>query len=149
MEAVKIGLLVRKYLLEVQAPIRSPDGSEVFLPNSSYSSPAYCKQPDPSCVCIDACAIIFLGGVVRTGHIGFKSLLNPAGYTLGDYTSRRQEINRYLEEIEATQYVKAQAFLANETVHWIYFEDSSPPRATLHGKMQDVEFGRTKRSRHV
>jgi len=61
-EAIKMGRVVRKYLISVRAPMYSGLDRKMFLGRICDGT--------PDCVCASACALIWLGAVVRDGRVG-------------------------------------------------------------------------------
>jgi hypothetical protein len=123
-EALKIGRLLRKYLLSVFAPSRSSDTSFRLMRPSDISD--LCRGP--SCICVGACALIWFGGVSRAGHVGlhrpgindpeFNAPLSADASTV--YKRTLQEITRYLEEMEAPRPLIDTTFATSSSeIQWV------------------------------
>jgi hypothetical protein len=105
-EALQIGRLVRRYLISVWAPSRSPMDNSFGLWTSTPSLET-CRGP--TCICASACGLIWLGAVQRFGEIGlhrpritdpqFRAL--SANDASAVYKRALQEISRYLDDMEA------------------------------------------------
>ena len=101
-EAMKLGRLVRKYLIAAYAPIGVPG------PLQLLSAPARDLCEGPQCICASACALIWLGSVARDGTVGVHrpKITDPQFATLPlaqakiAYTQTLQRVVRYLEEME-------------------------------------------------
>jgi hypothetical protein len=68
-EAVKIGRFFRRYLIRAEAPrVRGPPRQRVSSLPLLGSIHPLCRGP--SCICASACALIWFGGIERSGSIG-------------------------------------------------------------------------------
>lgn len=125
-EALKIGRLLRKYMLHVQAP--SMRGPNDFM---AYGHPPSADQPlceGPTCVCASSCALIWFGSVQRDGTVGLhRPKFNDPQFGLlpQEEASRRyryalQEISRYLEEMEVPRsMIEAMASTGSADIRWV------------------------------
>jgi len=156
-EALKIGRLFREHLIQTWAAIASNDdaGPTFFSPTSG--NPLCSGQ---HCTCASACALIFLGGVDRTGTVGLHrpQIIDPTfrGLSPTDAsTVYRQMLGRiaaYLDEMEVPKTI-AESMIATDSsdIHWVdatndgldrppsiaEWEDAScGPRPTLSSEMQ-------------
>jgi hypothetical protein len=104
-EAIKIGRLLRKYLLHSQAP-------SMFADNDfwAYGYPPSTEHPlckGPKCRCASACALIWFGAVDRLGAVGLHrpKITDPQFSALPpDEASKRYKdalkaVSMYLEEV--------------------------------------------------
>jgi hypothetical protein len=105
-EAMEIGRLVRKFLVTLHAPDKSLGRADVELRVSSNDE-AICSGA--SCICASACALIWLGGVERSGGVGFHRptvsderfrSLQPAEAAAA-YRSVISSISQFMDEMEA------------------------------------------------
>jgi hypothetical protein len=130
-EALKIGRLLRKYLLSVFAPFRFSDASFRLMRPSEISD--LCRGA--SCICASACALIWFGGVSRAGHVGlrrpgindpeFKAL--PAADASTFYNRALREITRYLEEMEVPRPLIDTMFATSSSeFQWVEEVDGGP-----------------------
>jgi hypothetical protein len=130
-EAMKIGRLVRKYLLTVEAPFYNPHNGTSILSGGDLAG-TVCQGP--SCVCASACALIWFGAISRTGRVGLHRprIVHP------DYTAlpvdaasavyRRvlDEISRYLEEMEVPRpLIDAMVATSSADIRWVDGMDST------------------------
>ena len=112
-EALKIGTLLRSYLVTVFAPGR--DGNQfsdfnIIIDEKGVRS-SNCEGP--TCICASSCAFIWLGAVERYGVVGihrpkftdpeFAAL--PPDQAASVYKSTLAAVSGYLEEMEAPRSV--------------------------------------------
>lgn len=129
-EAMKIGRLVRKYLLTTWAPSRYADDLPFHLTNPSWTvgRPVEYLCQGPTCICASACGLIWFGGVDRTGQVGlhrpkitdpqFKALQPANASTV--YRRVVQEISRYLEEMEAPRpLIDGMVATSSAEIRWV------------------------------
>jgi hypothetical protein len=157
-EAIKIGKLIRKYLLTADAPEgHSPDLE--FQPYLRGNSDLLCRGPD--CVCASACALIWFGATTRMGVVGlhrphtddpeFKNAAPPVAANL--YRRMISEVMHYLNEMEAPHWVNdTLADTSSDEIKWINNNLSSLDRSLDHppsyaewvnascGRMTDAEY---------
>jgi hypothetical protein len=128
-EALKIGRLLRKYLIAASAPHRLPDG-RVFLESNGRRSDGkralLCEGG--GCVCASACAFIWLGATQRFGSVGlhrprtedpaFKAL--APGDAANAYRRMLDNIIRYLDEMEAPRpIVDVMVATSSGDIRWV------------------------------
>lgn len=123
-EAIKIGRLFRKYLLEAHAPKRM-FGFSQFL----FADKAECSEPDDSkCLCASACALIWFGAVYRVGDVGLhrprttSTAFGKAAPAQAEkwYKEELKHISAYLEEMEVPSPVSQKMLLTNSSdVRWV------------------------------
>lgn len=110
-EALKIGRLFRKYLVQTAVPL--DEG-----PACNYSS----------CNCVSACALIWFGGVARVGIVGlhrytfandaFKRLSAADAST--EYRQGWADILAYLTEMEVpNSIIEAMASTSSNDIRWV------------------------------
>ena len=114
-EAMKIGRLFRRYLIKAGAPFEKVCGA------------------NEQCVCASACALIWFGGIQRTGRVGlhrprtmdarFKTMA-PADASVA-YKGILDEISHYLEEMEAPRTaIDAMVATSSSQITWVeYYRD--------------------------
>jgi len=107
-EAIRIGRLVRKSLLNVWAPTRNGDHVYMTRPGWQPGQDIRDVCRGTSCVCASACALIWFGSVNRYGQVGLHRprITDPAykGLPPADasvlYRRVLQDMTHYLEEME-------------------------------------------------
>lgn len=136
-EAIRIGKLLRKYLITAEAPLRigaadillgySPEGPwNQFDTGTKPSSRPYCKGA--GCVCASACALIWFGAPHRQGTVGlhrprfsdpsFGRL--PADDAAAAYNHVLREIANYLRLMEApSSIVERMVSTASVDILWL------------------------------
>jgi|CXWL01.1.fsa_nt_gi hypothetical protein len=124
-EAIKIGRLFRKYLIQVSAPSDYGDG--LWLPVfNSLGGDLACRGSN--CTCASACALIWFGAVTRQGTVGLHrprfldeqfKMLPPAEASIA-YRRLLDKITDYLNEMEVPNPM-ADAMVATESsdIQWI------------------------------
>ena len=129
-DAIKIGRLLRKYLVNAGAPLRLPDGRP-YLPSLDPSQGAgntprsLCERSE--CICASACALIWFGGVDRFGRVGlhrprtddpaFKALAPVEASAV--YRRMLADITRYLEEMEVPkQLIESMVATGSADIRW-------------------------------
>ena len=105
-EALKIGSLMRRYLVTVSAPVRYENayGGEFY--EVDYADPC---EPGPACICASSCALIWFGAVDRSGMVGIHrpKITDPEFAALPPdqaalvYRRTLDAVSRYLEDMEA------------------------------------------------
>jgi len=149
-EALKIGLLFRKYLIEARAPIKFHDG-EFYLPHAEHVT---CN--DAKCMCVSACALVWFGAVTRAGVVGlhrprnenasFKALPPDKAFVI--YKQMFDTIAHYLHEVEAPQaIVDAVAVTGSADIHWADAHDGLA-RAPSFAEWVDASCGRMSSREH-
>jgi len=136
-EAMKIGRLFKRYLLNVSSPLHMKErtkGGEF-----EYSLPPT-NEPECDighyCVCASARAIIWFGGVERFGTVGlhrprtddplFRALApNQAAEV---YTRVLAEIRRYLDEMEVPKpLIETMVATSSADIKWVDHDDLRRP----------------------
>ena len=120
-EALKIGRLLRKHLIETWAPITAPNGPILFA-----GSNLMCDGP--RCTCASACALIWFGGVERMGTVGVHRpwtrdpefvRLSPAEAS-ARYRRALNDLTLYLNEMEIPQSItELMVATSSDDVRWI------------------------------
>jgi hypothetical protein len=125
-EAIKIGRLLRKYLLHVEAPFMEGKNSFVALGYPPRPDHELCRGP--TCICASSCALIWFGGIERGGVIGlhrpkitdpqFGAL--PPDEATSQYKEVLRQVSRYLEEMEAPRaLIEAMVATGSSDIRWI------------------------------
>jgi hypothetical protein len=135
-EAIKIGTLFRKYLVQIIGPSGDPKIGFMNLFLSDQKN--RCNQFHLDCGCASACALIWFGAVHRSGVVGlhrpriedqlFKSL--PTAEASKIYKDILASIVRYLDEMEAPKrLINAMVSTGSSEIQWIEadFELERPP----------------------
>jgi hypothetical protein len=135
-EAIKIGRLLRKYLLQADAPAMDDDkGTEGI----AFGYPPSVERPlcrGAHCVCASACALIWFGAVQRTGDVGLHrpKITDPQFSALpADEASKRYKdvlkaVSLYLEEMEAPRaQIEAMAATGSSDVRWVITPTKGAP----------------------
>lgn len=68
-EALKIGRLFRKYLVNIRAPLHLHMAGRLERVLLGRDQPLPCQSAS-DCVCASACALIWFGGIERSGTVG-------------------------------------------------------------------------------
>lgn len=135
-EATKIGRLVRRYLTSVTAPTRFGDDASPFRlfkpPSFKPGEPVEHLCVGSTCICASACALVWFGGVNRSGQVGLHrpkrtdaeyKALAPADAS-AVYKRALQEISRYLEEMEAPRpLIDGMVATSSSEIRWVKDED--------------------------
>ena len=142
-EAIKIGLLFRKYLLTAFAPrrITSPRGSETFITLGEHCV---------NCVCASACALIWFAAVERNGTVGlhrprtddpdFKRLDPPAAAAA--YRRVLNGIREYLDQMEVPMpMIEAMVATGSADIKWVNADDDLERPPSL-AEWEDASCGR-------
>jgi len=128
-EAMMIGRLFKKYLIHTWSPEYFLD--RFFLPNFGTDQPPRYRCEGADCVCASACALIWFGGVSRSGSVGlhrprisdptFKAL--PPAEAAKVYRKALDDITRYLDEMEAPRpMVDAMVATDSSNIWWVNAE---------------------------
>lgn len=132
-EAIKIGRLLRKYLLHAEAPMMMAENDFVALGYPPAYDRPLCKGQ--GCICASSCALIWFGAIERGGAVGLHrpKISDPQfGALPPDQASKRykdvlQEITRYLEEVETPRsLIEAMIATASSDIRWI----EAPPNGS-------------------
>jgi hypothetical protein len=137
-EALKIGRLFRKYLIITAAPdsLRIADGNVTNddVPHLSEGLRDLCRGSD--CTCASACALIWMGGVVRSGMVGlhrprttdpmFRGL--PPADASTAYRRVLEKIAAYLNEMEVPKsIVETMVATSSGDIRWVTAIDVDDP----------------------
>lgn len=148
-EAMKIGRLLRRYLIQVWAPDYFPgDGLPSLLTFGSEGKLAYlCKGE--TCTCASACALTWFGGIQRNGRVGLHrprpsdlasfSQLSPEEASKR-YIRQTSEIRTYLAEMEAPANV-IEAILSTSSSEIISISNEGVERSPSFAEWQDAACG--------
>jgi hypothetical protein len=112
-EAMKIGRILRRYLISTGSSVRyhyeNGERFEDEKPFLSNGQRELCRGED--CICASACALVWMGGIYRSGiiglhrprteEIGFR-LLSPANASV-QYHKILDRMITYMKEMEAPQ----------------------------------------------
>lgn len=130
-EALKIGRLFRKYLIITMAPYSLPNDG---VPHLDGGSRDLCRGSD--CTCASACALIWMGGVQRSGTVGlhrprttdpmFRGL--PPADASTAYRRVLETIAAYLNEMEVPKSI-AETMVATSSsdIRWVTADDVDDP----------------------
>jgi hypothetical protein len=152
-EAIKIGTLFRKYLLETWAPIReSVYGVSVLVGRGgrSMNEQGGILCQGQGCVCASACALIWFGGVERHGSVGlhrpriedlaFKSLA-PADAS-AVYRRVLDNIALYLDEMEAPKpIIESTMATGSAEIRWVDSSKDGLERPPSIAEWEDASCG--------
>jgi hypothetical protein len=130
-EALKIGRLFRKYLIETSAPYRYPDDSP--RPSGCLGENICCFRGKKiyygqNCTCASACALIWFGGVDRGGTVGlhrpyindpiFRGL--PPADASTAYRQMLDNVVAYLNEMEVPRsIIESMVATSSGDIRWI------------------------------
>jgi hypothetical protein len=124
-DAIKIGRLLRKYLIIADAPRRGPDGR--FALNAlDASGSTLCRGS--KCICASACALIWFGAVNRIGTVGLHRprINDPAFKALAPseasavYRRMLDSISRYLDEMEVPKpLIDSMVATGSAEIEWV------------------------------
>jgi hypothetical protein len=125
-EAMSIGRLFRKFLIHTWAP--DDFLGRFHLGNFGSIQPPLDRCEGAQCVCASACALIWFGGVDRTGRVGlhrprigdpaFKNL--PPAEAAKVYRKALEDIARYLDEMEAPRpMIDAMVATDSSNIWWV------------------------------
>jgi hypothetical protein len=141
-EALKIGRLFRKYLISTIAPTDLGGGS-------TYLSAPECKGQNCG-TCASACALIWFGGVERTGTVGaHRPQINDAtfaGLSPADASNRYRRllarITAYLEEMEVPNSItEAMVATSSGDIRWVDAIDDNLQRPPSTAEWVDASCG--------
>ena len=123
-DAIKIGRLLRKYLIMADAPRMGPDGR--FALDALDAGSALCRGS--KCICASACALIWFGAVNRVGTVGLHRprINDPAFKALAPseasavYRRMLDSISRYLEEMEVPKpLIDSMVATGSAEIEWV------------------------------
>jgi hypothetical protein len=153
-DAIKIGRLLRRYLITAMAPsfMRAPEGTPALLLPNYFElhlgfDPSICSGS--SCICASACALIWFGAPQRDGTVGlhrphfanssFKDL-SPA-LAAQAYRPVLQHVASYLEEMETPKpVIDTMIATGSSEVKW-YEQQEPEDRAPSFAEWQDAACG--------
>jgi hypothetical protein len=127
-EALEIGRLFRKWLIQTYAPMKNENGT--FSYNGGGYGEISCTGPD--CTCVSACALIWFGGINRSGTVGlhrpyledqsFKNL--PPDQASPIYNQMMNKVVAYLNEMEVPKSImEAMTSTSSGSVRWVDWID--------------------------
>jgi hypothetical protein len=132
-EAIKIGRLIRRFLLITQAPYRpfgtSPNGVGMFAESGGKT---ICEGPH--CNCASSCFLIWAGGYERLGHVlgvhapsnkstAFSEL--PADRASRMYRDLVADIGRYLEDVDIPRkYRDLMSDTSSSDMRWLTLKEA-------------------------
>lgn len=133
-EVLKIGRLFRKYLISTEAPGNEHIGATGLihddLPFLSAGSRDLCRGQD--CICTSACALIWMGGVLRQGTVGLHRpriddpvyrRLPPANASIA-YRRLLGEVAAYLDEMEVPKpIIETMVATSSGDILWVNYLD--------------------------
>jgi hypothetical protein len=130
MEALKIGRLVRKYLITTNA-----------------SGSADCKEGLTECGCASACALIWFGGIERMGTVGLhrpriddpEFAHSPPDEAMKRYRQVISAIEAYLMEMEAPRSIIDEMLATSSSdVRWVNAITSRLSRPPSYAEWEDA-----------
>jgi hypothetical protein len=143
LEAMKIGKLMRKFLITAWAPysILLENGGEYWFGQACQG---------PGCACASACALIWFGAVDRNGRVGLHrpriddpefKVLPPAEATKV-YRRTLDEIGKYLDEMEAPRsMIDAMVATNSADIRWVDAEKDDLKRPPSIAEWADAACG--------
>ncbi len=125
-EAIKIGQLLRKYILHAAAPEMLEKNNFVALGYPPRLDHPLCEGP--TCICASSCALIWFGAIERGGVVGlhrpkitepqFGAL--PPDQASKQYRDVLQGVSRYLEEMETPRtLIEAMVATSSSDIRWV------------------------------
>jgi len=148
-EALKIGRLLRKYLIATTAPFTwDSDDPKLFSFSPAGDVAPLCRGPN--CTCASACALTFLGGVARSGTVGlhrpqiidpmFRGL-SPADASIA-YRQLLKMIADYLDEMEVPKPI-IESMIATDSsdIRWVDAGDAGLDRPPSIAEWEDASCG--------
>jgi hypothetical protein len=134
LEAIRIGQLLRKYLIIAFAPVRITDSEG----HERFALPGEPQCDSGKCFCASACALIWFGAVDHWGSVGlhrphtddpsFKTLDPPAAAEA--YRRMLDSVRQYLETMEVPEpMIDAMVATGSADIRWVTVADdlSRPP----------------------
>lgn len=124
-EAIKIGRLFRKYLIQTIAPNDYGKGPWLYASNSK-GNPLLCHGNN--CMCASACALIWFGAVTRQGIVGLhrpqildeQFKISPPAEAAKTYRQALQKITDYLKDMEVPNpMADAMVATTSSEIQWI------------------------------
>lgn len=123
-EGLAIGRLARSLLIRTSAPLVVSEGTLCWTDRQIIGAmdlnyPGYfTNAEDPMCVCASACALAWLGGVSRTGTVGFHHVFlrqqQGVTFSFADHSARLDEarmiVSEFLHEVRAPRLVEDAIF---------------------------------------
>jgi len=149
-EALKIGALFRRYLIETWAPYRFAGSDPVLFAASKLNEQISYLCHGEACVCVSACALIWFGGVERYGSVGlhrpriedtgFKAL-SPGEASLV-YRRLLENIAVYLDEMEVPKsMVESMVATGSAEIRWVDYSNDSLQRPPSMAEWEDASCG--------
>jgi len=151
-DALKIGRLLRKHLVETWAPIPFPIGGALVVPGvvaGDEKLVSLCSGP--GCTCASACALIWFGGVARVGTVGLHRpstgdpvfrQLSPSNASTG-YRREVEDIVAYLDEMEVPKsIVESMVNTSSDDLRWVGAVNEGLDRPPSIAEWEDATCGR-------
>ena len=151
-EALKIGRLLRRDLIETWAPIPFPIGGALVVPGvvaGDEKLVSLCSGP--GCNCASACALIWFGGVARVGTVGLHRpstgdpvfrQLSPSSASSG-YRREVEDIVGYLDEMEVPKsIVESMVNTSSDDLRWVGAVNEGLDRPYSIAEWEDATCGR-------
>lgn len=130
-EAIKIGRIVRRYMLSaVTADLLDEKTEHFMLGFPGSRNPCF----GPSCACASSCGLIWLGAINRTGTVGLhrpkitdpQFAVLPPGRASSAYREAMQRVSQYVDEMEAPrQLIDTMITTGSSDVRWLSADDSA------------------------
>jgi hypothetical protein len=138
-EAIKIGRILRRYLITAWAPITYKGGQSLWK---------VCRGQ--SCLCASACALIWFGAIGRHGTVGlhrphtddqrFKSLSPVEASAV--YRNRLSGVSSYMEEMEAPKrMIETMVATGSAEIEWVNGETDGLERPPSIAEWVDASCG--------
>jgi hypothetical protein len=140
-EALKIGRLFRKHLIATDAPYRESDGSVQFG--------KICRGQN--CACVSACALIWFGGVDRSGTVGLhRPYINDPRFSglspleaSREYRRMLNNVTVYLNEMEVPRsIIESMVSTSSGDIRWVDMFDEGLDRPPSIAEWVDASCGR-------
>jgi hypothetical protein len=151
-DALKIGRLLRKHLVETWAPIPFPIGGALVVPGvvaGDEKLVSLCSGP--GCNCASACALIWFGGVARVGTVGLHRpstgdpvfrQMSPSNASTG-YRREVDDIVAYLDEMEVPKsIVESMVNTSSDDLRWVGAVNEGLDRPYSIAEWEDATCGR-------
>jgi hypothetical protein len=157
-EALKIGRLLRKYLITTTVPkhrcyVAKP-GLPPLPPGASWSPlptdnlfADLVPPPADSCICASACALIWFGGIERMGTVGLHRprttdsdfANSPPDKAMALYRKVLSDIEGYLTEMETPRpVIDAMLATGSSEIHWINARNDHLSRPPSYAEWEDA-----------
>ncbi len=159
-EAMKIGRLLRKYIIYADAPFRFDFGPKElndaidveFFNRLDVSSTASLRHlcSGRECFCASSCAIILFGSPKRMGSVGLHRPIidDPEFKKLSPAEAERAYkpvltlISQYLEEMEVPkEFIEAMVATSSSSIRWISTDTEGLKRSPSFAEWEDANCG--------